>query len=275
MGLDKIKKVVIYFCLFIWLIITGYPLVFLLQNSFKSRMEFFTNPVWSFSKTLNFQNYIDVIKSGFHIYFINSIVVCFISVGLIVLVSSLASYAISRIEFRYNKIVYVLFVAGMMIPIHATLIPIYKLSLSMHIYDKLMGLVGPYVAFSLPISIFILTGFMNEIPYELEEAATIDGANRFQIFSKIVLPLVKPAISTITIYNLTLLWNEFIYALILISNPEKRTLTLGLFNFQGAYGVNIPLVLTAVVLSILPIIIIYIFLQDKIIKGMTAGALKG
>lgn len=275
MFLRRIKELIIYILLLIWLVITGYPLVFLVQNSFKGRMEFFTNPVWSMPKTFNFQNYIDVLSSGFYLYFINSLIICFVSVVLIVMAASLASYAISRIEFKYNKIVYILFMAGMMIPIHATLIPIYKLSLSMHIYDKLLGLIGPYTAFSLPISIFILTGFINKIPYELEEAATIDGATRFQIFRKVIMPLAKPAISTITIYNLTILWNEFVYALVLTSSPEKRTLTLGLFNFQGAHGVNIPLVLTALVLSVLPVMILYVLLQDKVIKGMTAGALKG
>jgi len=273
--LNKIKQLVIYSFLSIWLVITGYPLVFLVQNSFKIRMEFFRNPVWSLPEKFTLQNYIDVMESGFYIYFINSIIVCFISVAIIILVSALASYAISRIDFKYNKIVYILFLAGMMIPIHSTLIPIYKITLSMGLYDRLSALIGPYVAFSLPISVFILTGFINDIPYELEEAAIIDGASRFRIFKDIILPLVKPAIATVSIYNLTLLWNQFAYALVLTSSPSKRILTLGLFEFQGQHGINIPLTLTALFLSVLPLIILYLFLQEHIIKGMTAGALKG
>lgn len=273
--INKIKQLVIYMFLSIWLLITGYPLVFLVQNSFKIRMEFFRNPVWSLPETFTLQNYIDVMESGFYIYFINSIIVCFISVAIIILVSALASYAISRIDFKFNKLVYILFLAGMMIPIHSTLIPIYKITLSMGLYDKLSSLIGPYVAFSLPISVFILTGFINDIPYELEEAAIIDGASRFRIFKDIILPLVKPAISTVAIYNLTLLWNQFAYALVLTSSPSKRILTLGLFEFQGQHGINIPLTLTALFLSVLPLILLYVFLQEHIIKGMTAGALKG
>lgn len=273
--LNKIKQLVIYFFLSIWLLITGYPLVFLVQNSFKIRMEFFRNPVWSLPETFTLQNYIDVMESGFYIYFINSIIVCFISVAIIIIVSALASYAIARIDFKFNKLIYILFLAGMMIPIHSTLIPIYKITLSMGLYDKLSSLIGPYVAFSLPISVFILTGFINDIPYELEEAAIIDGASRFKIFQAIILPLIKPAIATVTIYNLTLLWNQFAYALVLTSSPSKRILTLGLFEFQGQHGINIPLTLTALFLSVLPLILLYLFLQEHIIKGMTAGALKG
>ncbi|WP_076545534.1 MULTISPECIES: carbohydrate ABC transporter permease [Halanaerobium] len=273
--INKLKQLVIYIFLSVWLLITGYPLVFLVQNSFKIRMEFFRNPVWSLPEKFTWQNYIEVMKSGFYIYFINSIIVCFISVAIIIIVSALASYAISRIDFKFNKIVYILFLAGMMIPIHSTLIPIYKITLSMGLYDKLSALIGPYVAFSLPISVFILTGFINDIPYELEEAAIIDGASRFRIFRDIILPLVKPAIATVAIYNLTLLWNQFAYALVLTSSPSKRILTLGLFEFQGQHGINIPLTLTALFLSVLPLILLYVFLQEHIIKGMTAGALKG
>ncbi|MEC9490211.1 MAG: carbohydrate ABC transporter permease [Halanaerobiales bacterium] len=273
--INKIKQLVIYLFLLVWLVITGYPLVFLVQNSFKIRMEFFRNPVWALPEQFTLQNYIDVMESGFYIYFINSIIVCFISVAIIILVSALASYAISRIDFKFNKLVYILFLAGMMIPIHSTLIPIYKITLSMGLYDRLSALIGPYVAFSLPISIFILTGFISDIPYELEEAAIIDGASRFRIFKDIILPLVKPAVATVAIYNLTLLWNQFAYALVLTSSPSKRILTLGLFEFQGQHGINIPLTLTALFLSVLPLIILYVFLQEHIIKGMTAGALKG
>lgn len=269
-------KIIVYFFLFIWLIITGYPLVFLLQNSFKGNIEFFTTPVWSFPENLKINNYIDVaVGSGFYLYFLNSIFVCLVAVAIIIFASAMAGYVIARIDFKANNLVFLLFVAGMMIPIHATLIPVYKLTLSMGLYDTLTGLIGPYVAFSLPVSIFILTGFIREIPRELEEAAVIDGASYYSIFSKIIFPLAKPAISTVAIYNLTMLWNEFGYALVLTSSPEKRILTLGLFEFQAAYGMDIPKTLTALLLSVLPLIIMYIFFQEKIIKGMTAGALKG
>ncbi|QTL99043.1 ABC transporter permease subunit [Iocasia frigidifontis] len=273
---NKLSKIIIYLFLLSWLIITGYPLIFLLQNSFKGNLEFFTNPVWSLPASFNLENYIHVgIGSGFYRYFLNSIFVCLVSVMIIILASSMVAYAIAKLKFKFSNLVFILFVAGMMIPIHSTLIPVYKMTLSLGLYDNLIGLIGPYVAFSLPVSIFILTGFIKEIPCELEEAAVIDGASYYKIFGSVIMPLVKPAISTIAIYNLTMLWNEFAYALVLTSSPEKRILTLGLFEFQSAYGMDIPKTLTALLLSVLPLIIMYIFFQEKIIKGMTAGALKG
>ncbi|MFW6265003.1 MAG: carbohydrate ABC transporter permease [Bacillota bacterium] len=251
-------------------------MVFLLQNSFKGNIEFITTLPWSLPQSLNLENYYHVaIRSGFYRYFLNSIFVSTIAVILIVIASSMAAYALGKIKFRFSNFVFMLFVAGMMIPIHSTLIPVYKMTLSLGLYDKLSGLIGPYVAFSLPVSIFILTGFVREIPDELEEAAIIDGASYYQIFYKVIIPLIKPAIATIIIYNLTMLWNEFVYALVLTSSPEKRILTLGLFEFQSAYGMDIPKTLTALLLSVLPLIIIYIFFQRRIIEGMTAGALKG
>ncbi|MFI5358806.1 MAG: carbohydrate ABC transporter permease [Halanaerobiales bacterium] len=275
-DLNLFQKIIIYLMLIIWLIITGYPIIFLLQNSFKGNIEFFTTPVWSMPASLKFNNYrAVVIDSGFYKYFINSIIVCAVSVFLIIFVSSLAGYAIARINFRFSNAVFMFFVAGMMIPIHSTLIPVYRMTLSLGVYDTLTGLIGPYVAFSLPVSIFILTGFIREIPVELEEAAIIDGASYYQLFSQVVFPLTKPAVSTVAIYNFTLLWNEFAYALVLTSSPEKRILTLGLFEFQSAYGVDIPKTLTALFLSLLPLLIVYIFFQEKIISGMTAGAIKG
>ncbi|GAB6100124.1 carbohydrate ABC transporter permease [Halanaerocella petrolearia] len=273
--MDKIKNYMEKLFLAFWLLITSYPLIFMIQSSFKSKMEFITESVWSLPNSLSFKNYIQAIDSGFYIYFFNSLIVSFLALAFIILSASMASYVISRIDFKINGLVFILFVAGMMIPVHVTLIPIYKLTKFLGLYDQLVGLVGPYVAFSLPISIFILTGFMQDIPKELEEAAIIDGANKFQIFTKVILPLSKPAISTVAIYNLVMLWNEFVYALILLSDPEKWTLTLGLFNFQGQYGIDIPLVMTVLTLSILPLILLYIFFQERVIKGMTAGALKG
>lgn len=270
-----IAKIILGFLGFAWLIITLYPFIFMLQSSIKTNIEYFTGSVWALPKTFSLGNYLTAINVGFTKYYLNSIFVSFVSLFIIIISASMAGYMLAKIKFRLNKLIFSFFLAGMMIPIHITLIPIYKLTEYMGLYDTLTGLIGPYVAFSLPISIFILTGFIKEIPNELEEAAYIDGANTFQIFVKIIFPLIKPAVSTVAIYNLVMLWNEFIYALVLISNPDKWNLTLGLWNFQGEYGVNIPMVMSGLVLSILPLLLFYILLQERVIKGMTAGAVKG
>lgn len=269
------KKFILIILAVFWLIITLYPFLFMLQTSLKSNIEYFSSTVWRLPKSINLENYVAAIESGFLKYYLNSIFVSFSSIILIIASASMASYMIAKIKFKFNQAIFSYFLAGMMIPLHITLIPVYKITEYIGLYDTLTGLIGPYVAFSLPISIFILTGFIKEVPHELEEAAYIDGANIFQIFYLIIFPLIKPAVSTITIYNLVMLWNEFIYALVLISDPAKWNLTLGLWNFQGEYGVNIPLIMAALVLSILPLLLFYVVLQERVIKGMTAGAVKG
>lgn len=270
-----LQSIVLSIFAFLWLVITFYPFVFMVTSSLKGRMEFLINPVWSLPESFLYTNYIRVIEGGFLRFLTNSVIVSVVSVILILFVSSLASYAISRISFRFSGLVYGLFVAGMMIPIHITLIPVYNLTRSLGLYDHLAALVGPYVSFSLPISVFVLTGFMRDIPIELEEAALMDGASRVQIYSSVIMPLAKPALSTVAIYNFIMLWNEFIYALVLLSSPRNWNLTMGLWNFQGQYSIDIPLIMATLTLAALPLIIVYIFLQEHVIKGMTSGALKG
>lgn len=258
-----------------WFVISFYPFIFMVNTSLKGRMEFLIKPVWARPDKFLYQNFLRVIEGGFFRFFFNSVTVSVTSVILILIVSSLASYAISRMRFRLRTIVYGMFVAGMMIPIHITLIPVYRLTQSMGLYDSLAALVGPYVAFSLPISIFILTGFMREIPSEMEEAAVIDGASHLQVYSLVIMPLSKPALATVAIYNFIMLWNEFIYALVLLSSKNNWNLTMGLWNFHGQYSIDIPLIMATLTLAALPLILIYIFLQEQVIKGMTQGALKG
>lgn len=258
-----------------WLFVTGYPFVFIFQSSMKGMMEYFTTSVWSLPSQFQFGNYIQILQAGFHRYFFNSLFVTTIAVFLVALSASMAANAIARIPFRFSRAVYSLFLAGMMIPMHVTLIPVYNMTRQLGMYDSLAGLIGPYVASSLPVSIFIFVGFIQDIPIELEEAALVDGANRYQIYAHVILPVIKPAISTVVIYNMVMLWNEFVYALVLLSSPAKWILTLGLWNFRGEYGIDIPLVMAGLVLSVLPLIIAYVFFHEQIIKGMTAGSVKG
>lgn len=270
-----IKQACLYLFAAVWFVISFYPFIFMINTSLKGRMEFLIKPVWAFPEQFLYTNYVRVIEGGFFRFFFNSVSVSVLSVAIIILVSSLASYVISRVRFRFSALVYGLFVAGMMIPIHITLIPVYNLTRALGIYDSLAALVGPYVAFSLPISVFVLVGFMRDIPLELEEAAVMDGASRLRIYTKVVMPLSKPALSTVAIYSFILLWNEFIYALVLLTSKKNWNLTMGLWNFQGQYSIDIPLIMATLTLAALPLILIYFFLQEQVIKGMTTGALKG
>lgn len=258
-----------------WLAVTTVPFLFMVMTTFKTQEESYSSSVWALPESLNFVNYRDVLSGPFLAYLKNSVMVVAISVVLIMLISAMAAYAFARIRFRLNDTLFGLIVAGMIVPIHITLVPIYLLTRDMGLYDSPFALVGPYVATSLPISIFILTEFMRQIPKELEEAARLDGCGPFTIFFKIFFPLSGPGLSTIAIYNAIMLWNEFIFAYVLTSSTSTRTLPLAIWDYQGQYSSNIPAILAVVTLTSLPLVVAYAFGQEKIVKGMMAGSLKG
>jgi raffinose/stachyose/melibiose transport system permease protein len=259
----------------IWLAVTTLPFIFVVLTSLKTQEETFSEPVWALPVHFYLGNYWAVLRGPYLQYFANSAFVVGISVILIVLFSAMAAYAFARIQFRLNKMLFGMVVAGMIVPLHATLVPIYLLTRNLGIYDTQFALLGPYVALSLPISIFILTEFMRQIPRELEEAAQLDGCGPFKIFWRIFFPLSGPGLATVAIYNGIGLWNEFIFAYMLTSTPAHRTLPLAVWDFQGQYSSNIPAMLAVVTMTSLPLIVAYAFGQERVIKGMMAGSLKG
>ena len=268
-------RVLVLFLGLLWLGVTTLPFVFMILTSLKTAQETFDNPVWALPQALNLHNYTEVLHGSFLIYLRNSVQVVAISVALIVLFSSMAAFALARLKFRGNRALLGLIVAGMIVPIHITLVPVYLMTRDVGLYDTPFALIGPYVATSLPVSVFIMTEFMRQIPKEIEEAALLDGCGPFAIFFRIFMPLAGPGLSTVAIYNAITLWNEFIFAYVLTSSTNNRTLPLALWDFQGQYTSNIPGILAVVTLSSLPLIVAYAFGQERIVKGMMAGALKG
>jgi raffinose/stachyose/melibiose transport system permease protein len=268
-----LKQFWLYLVALLLLVFTGYPFLYMFSTSLKSQGQFYEEPFSLFS-VFNLENFQAVFEMGLTRYFWNSIVVTVVSVLLVMLIGSMASYPLSRMKFKLNKWLFLLFIAGMMLPIHATLIPIFQLSKSMGLYDSLWALFGPYIAFSLPISIFILTQFMREIPKSIEEAAKMDGCTHFGIFWRVILPMLTPALMTVLIYNFIHLWNEFVFALVLISTPESMTLPLGLQDFKGEFSVNIPGLMAALTLASLPMLLVYLFAQEKVVKGLAGGSVK-
>ncbi|HEY4803519.1 MAG TPA: carbohydrate ABC transporter permease [Paraburkholderia sp.] len=259
----------------IWLAVTTVPFIFMVASSFKSQEETFATSVWAPPGHLYLGNYAAVLKGPFFTYFRNSLFTVGVSVALIVIISAMAAYVFARMRFRLNKVLFGLVVAGMIVPLHATLVPIYLLTRNLGLYDTQFALLGPYVALSLPVSIFILTEFMRQIPRELEEAAQLDGCSPFRIFWRIFFPLSGPGLATVAIFNGIGLWNEFIFAYMLTSTSEHRTLPLAIWDFMGQYASNIPSMLSVLVLTSLPLIVAYAFGQERVIKGMMAGSLKG
>ncbi len=272
---SRIAWAIAIFFACIMLVLTLTPFMFMILNSFRKQFDMLQQGVFHLPNPWYFDNYIEIVRNGFFGYFMRSVLVVSISLVLMLIISAFAAYPLSRMKFKLNPLIYATIVAMMSVPMHVTLIPIFKLNTTIGFYDSLKSLIGPYVAFGLPMSVFILTAFMKTIPKEIEESAEIDGCNRFMNFFKIILPLSKSGLSTLAIYNGVAMWNEFAFANTLLITPGKKTLPLALGQFKGEHSLDIPIILAVLTLSVLPMIILFVIFQDKLVKGMMAGAVKG
>lgn len=255
----------------IWLVIIILPIYYVVMTSFKSQVGFFSsNPLLpTLDPTLD--NYALVLQSGFVTYLVNSIIVTVGAVAPALLVSFMAAYAVVRGRGRFIALTNTVFLMGLAIPLQATIVPIYLIITKMGLYDSLLALILPSAAFALPISVLILSNFMRDIPNELFESMRLDGASNWSILWHLVLPMTRPAVVTVGIYNALQVWNGFLFPLILTQSPDKRVLPLSLWAFQGEFSVNVPAILAAVVLSTLPLLLLYIFGRRQLLGGLTAG----
>ena len=259
-----------------WMLVTFVPFSFMVMTGFKQKIETIMYGAFHMPEKFYPDNYKGVITDPtFWTYFRNSVIVLIISLIILLFISACAAYPLSRFKFKLRGPIYFLIVAAMSVPMHVTLIPVFNMTINMGLYDTIWALIPTNVAFATPISVFILTGFMEGIPKELEEAADIDGCGRFGRFFKVILPLSTPGLSTLAIYNGVNMWNEFIFAFTLTQSESNRTLPLALWNYQGQYSSNTAMIMACLTLSVLPMIILFIFMQEKLVKGMMAGAVKG
>jgi raffinose/stachyose/melibiose transport system permease protein len=252
-----------------------FPLVWILYSSLKTQAEFSLNII-SLPKEPQFTNYINAIKiGGLHKYFFNSVFNSVVSVALIIIIAFMVSYFLSRYRFKGRNFIYVFFLAGMLVPIHGLLVPVYIEFNTLSMIDKRLTLILPYVAFGLPTAIFLMESFIKTIPVEVEEAAVIDGCSLTQRIFSVVMPMCKPVISTTVILSFLNTWNEFPFALVLLKSKTYQTIPVGLTNFSGEYTTNYTQLMAAMVIAILPVVITYLLFYKKIMQGMTAGAVKG
>lgn len=270
----SLGNIFVYFVEVLFAVFLFFPVVYILSTSLKTQQNYFKDPTGFFTH-FSLDNYIATFEMGFMRYFLNSFIVVAMAIVLLVILATMASYALVRLDFKINKYLMLLLLSGMMLPIHAALIPLFVLETSIGMYDTLIGLMLPQLAFAIPISIFIVTQFIEGIPFSIIEAAKIDGANHFTIFSIIIAPLLRPAIVTIVIYNGVRIWNNFSFALIFTQSQYNYTIPLGLQEFYGEFSVNVPGILSAITISSLPILILYFALQETIVKGLAGGAVKG
>jgi raffinose/stachyose/melibiose transport system permease protein len=256
----------------LWLLIVIIPIYWIIITSLKDQSTYYiTNPFTppTHPTTTNYQL---VIHSDFIRYFTNSAIVTLGAVIPAVTISFMAAFAIVRGgNTRFLKTTKSLFLMGLAIPLQATIIPVYLIIIRLHLYDTLLALILPSIAFAIPLSVLILSNFIRDVPRELFESMRLDGCTEFTTLWRLALPLTRPALVTVTIYNALLIWNNFLLPLVLTQSPTRRTLPLALWTFQGQYSVNVPAVLASVVLTTLPILTLYIFGRRQLLSGLTAG----
>jgi raffinose/stachyose/melibiose transport system permease protein len=264
-----------YLILSAWVLIVLFPIYTLLINSFKAQREIFDNP-FALPKVFTLEGYQNAIEVGhFEILFRNSIILTVSSLLLILLLGSLAAYALARWKSPVSNVIYFFFIIGMLIPIRLGTLGIIQIIINLHLNNVLFGLIPIYVATGIPISILVITAFIRSLPKALIDAATIDGASDLQIYWLIVLPLIRPALATVAIFNMIPIWNDFWWPLILLRQESVRTIPLGASLLFGEFSQNWTNILSVLTLASLPIIILYLLLASQFIKGMTAGAIKG
>ena len=252
-----------------------FPLWWAFASSLKTQRTVFTDLSF-FPKLPQWQNYYDAwIKADFGLYFLNSLVYTVCVVLGVVLFASMAAYAFSRLEFPGRNFLFLLLISTMMIPIPGSFIALYVLLNKLHLVDTRIGYILPQINGGLALGIFLLKTFFDDLPKELEDSARIDGCGRFRIYWYIALPLAKPAIAVLAIFNVLAVWNEYLLAMLVLSRKELMPLQRGLMVFQGAHITQYPLLMAGIVITVLPVLVVYLLLQKHIIKGITAGAVKG
>nr|WP_235857619.1 carbohydrate ABC transporter permease [Paenibacillus albiflavus] len=273
-----LSRGIVYLILVVWSFLVIYPLFWTLFGSLKDNKQFFLGKPWDLPKLPfvweNFSN----VWTNYHMggYFFNSIVVTICSSLLALILSSTTSYILARFRFMLSGTIYTLYIAAMMVPLIMGLIPLFFLLDTLQLGNSLTGLILVYAAYQLPFSIFVLVGFYKTLPREIQEASYIDGASHSGTFFRIMMPLAKPGMITITIMNFLNIWNEYIYGVVLINEPDKYTLPVGIAVMQAEmqYKTEWGPLFAALLISMIPVFIVYFMFQRQIAGGITAGAVK-
>jgi raffinose/stachyose/melibiose transport system permease protein len=252
------------------------PLVLLVITAFRPLSDFVANGPLAWPQEWTLQNFADAWGVGnFATTYRNSMFLLILKVPVGVLISAMLAFALAKLRLRFGTVIMFAVFLGLTIPIYITIVPVFVLLRSMGLVDSVPGLVGPYLAFGIPFEVLVLQSFFRQLPDEIIEAAKIDGAGPWRIFFTLVIPLSTPALVTVIILDAVATWNEFLFALILLSSDANKTIPVGLLNFQGQFANNNTGLAAGILIAVVPILIAYIFLQRWIVGGLTAGATKG
>ena len=273
-----IKQIAFYVVVAALVFILLIPIIWAILLSFKTNNEIVNTPL-SFPTSWNFENYVRALETiDFGSMYFNTLILVLVSTFFSIVITFMSSFASARLTFRKKQTaeyIYLFFLAGIAIPIYVLIFPIYRIDSAMGILGTRLGLIIPYVAVNISFNTLLFTGFLREIPGELEEAALIDGCNLFKICTRVVIPVMKPTFVTIVIFNAVYIYNEFPFASTFIQDSRLNTVSLMTSMFKGQYSMDYSAIIAASLLIMLPELIFYIFLQKYIISGMTSGAVKG
>ncbi len=271
----SISMFFIYSILILWAITTIFPFIWVFVNSFKTSSEILNNS-FSLPASPTFQNYINAFeKQNIFRAYMNSFLIAGSTMFFVLFFGSLASYALTRFNFKLKPLVSMLFLGSLMFPIFATIIPVFKLILGLNLINTHLGVILIQIAGNISFAIIVMMGFMSSLPLELEESAFLEGCNTFQIYYKIILPISRPVLSSVAIFTFLWSYNDLFTQIIILRQKESYTISALLNEISSQFGIDFGLMASAVVLVIIPVLIVYMFLQKNIIKGLTAGAVKG
>jgi raffinose/stachyose/melibiose transport system permease protein len=273
--LKPISKVVMYSVLLLLSIIFLIPIVFIAFTAVKSNADLLSHPFYSWPESFRWENFQKAWDQGrIGMYMKNTLIISIVKVPLGIIIEAFAAFALTRMNFKWSHSIFALFLVGMMVPIQATLVPLNVFLIKTHLVSTYPGIILVYIGFGIPFGILILRGFFRSIPKELDEAALIDGCGDMGRFFRIILPLAMPALATLIILDFMATWNEFLLAQIFITKDTMRTITVGLLSFQGERSTDYTLLNAAVLISIIPVLIVYLVFQRYFVSGM-AGSVKG
>lgn len=274
--MKKIKNLFLYLLLLFIMLVQLYPIFWIFMTSLKTPDEVLTKSTFSLPSSFHFDNYLRAIEtSHLGLYLKNSCIILLVTIVALVLLSSTAAFALEKMQFKINGMILSLFLLGITIPIHVTLIPLFQIYRETHLLNTYWALIIPQIGFNLPLSIYLFITFYKFIPNSIMEAAAIDGASVWRMYANILLPMSKNCIITVVTMNTIFIWNEFVFANTFISKAELKTIPIGLFDYIGAKGmVDWGATFSAISIFLLPVLLIYFLLNKGIIAGMTAGAVK-
>jgi ABC-type glycerol-3-phosphate transport system permease component len=273
-GFDQVRRLPLVAFAVVYTIVTGGPFLWVATMSLRTTAEIFKDP-YGVPSPAHWEKFVDAwTKANYSTYFWNSTVVVVTAVVLVTVIGSMAAHCLARYRFRGNRVVRFLILSGLVLPPQLVILALFQILLDLSLYNTLTGLVIVYVATHIAMTVYILEGFFAQIPQDLFDAARMDGYSDFEIFWRVTMPVGAPAIFTTVTLNFIILWNEFLFAVVLLTDDAKRTLPLGIMHFTGSHQLDVGMVATGLMIAILPIIVIYAVFSETMIKGMTAGAVR-